>query len=244
MNTQHLPAHVRDSLERMGGEQWINDHAAAQLSAYLDLLLEANKKFNLTAVRDRDQAWQKLIVDSLTLLPGLEDLPDGAKLIDVGSGGGVPGIPVAVALPNLRVTLLEVTGKKARFLEDCVSKLELASVRVVQERAETLGQYPAHRQAYDVAVCRAVGPMSRILEYMLPLVRVGGRVLAMKGPKLEQELDQAGDALAILGGGEVQVFDAYPDGFDQETVIVQVIKDRPTPGEYPRPPGVPKLSPL
>jgi len=117
-------------------------------------------------------------------------------------------------------------------------------VAVIQDRAENVGQNPTHRQRYDIAVCRALGPMNVLAEYTLPLVKVGGRLLAMKGPSVEQELEAATDALATLGGGDLAVINAYPDSFEQDTVIVSVVKERPTPGNYPRLPGVPKQSPL
>lgn len=215
-----------------------------RLSAYLDKLLETNQRFNLTAIRDRDTAWRRHIIDSLTLLPLLQELAAGSHLIDVGSGGGLPGIPLAITRPDLHITLLEATGKKARFLEECARDLPLPNVRVLNERAEHVGQDRKHRQQFDVAVARAIGPLAELLEYTLPLVRIGGRVLAMKGPGLEQELEAAKNALAVLGSDEAGVFDAYPPGFGMQTVILQVNKARPTPKAYPRAAGTPRLHPL
>ena len=114
----------------------------------------------------------------------------------------------------------------------------------VQERAENVGQDSAFRGRYDVASSRAVGPMPVVLEYSLPLLKVGGRVLAMKGPKAETELEASGDALMKLGGGEVAVVEAYPESFDNELVIVSVLKESATPKEFPRLPGLPKKQPL
>ena len=218
--------------------------ALVRLAAYLDLLLDANTRVNLTAIKDRDEAWRRHIIDSLTLLPGFEPLAAGAKVIDVGSGGGLPGVPLAIALPEVQFTLLEATGKKARFLDDTARGLNLTNVRVINDRAESVGQNRTHREQYDVAVCRAIGPMRELLEYTLPLVKLGGRVLAMKGPKVEQELEAAADAMAVLGAGDVKVFDAYPEGFGVNTVIVSLIKEQPTPKQYPRLPGSPRHEPL
>jgi 16S rRNA (guanine527-N7)-methyltransferase len=237
-----IPPFVPDDLSRLGVE--IDGATLDRLAHYLELLLQTNQKFNLTAVRESDEAWRRHVVDSLTLLPGLEDMRDGGRLVDVGSGGGLPGIPLAICLPACEVTLIEVTGKKARFLQDVVATLGLGRVAVVAERAEVVGQDPHHRQSYDVAVCRAIGPMRELLEYTLPLVRVGGRLLAMKGPSLEEELAGAADALDALGAGEVQVVEAYPEGFDVNTVIAIIGKERPTPRSYPRRPGVPRQMPL
>ena len=240
--TETIPSFVRNDLAAL--DVSASDDQLGALSRYLDLLLEANRRVNLTGIRDRDEAWRRHIVDSLTLLPGLADLPDAADVVDVGSGGGLPGIPMAIMLPQARVTLVEATGRKAKFLVGCAEQLGLANVQIVQERAETVGHDKAHRQRYDVALCRAIGPMRELLEYALPLVAVGGRLLAMKGPKVEAELRQAGDALSMLGAGELNVFDAYPDSFDRHTVIVSVVKSRSTPKAYPRRPGMPRQDPL
>ena len=240
--TETIPSFVRVDLGAL--DVALPDAAIDALGRYLDLLLAANRRVNLTGIRDRDEAWRRHIIDSLTLLPGLADLPDGSIVIDVGSGGGLPGVPVAIALPHVRVTLLEATGKKANFLGECVEQLGLQNVQVVQDRAETVGQSRTHRQHYDAAICRAIGPMRELLEYTLPLVAVGGRVLAMKGPKAEAELRQASDALSKLGAGELQVFDAYPEGFDRHTVVVCIAKASPTPKGYPRRPGLPRQDPL
>ncbi len=218
--------------------------AARQLAAYVDLFLQTNQQFNLSATKTAEEFWPRHVLDSLTVLPGLTDLPEGATVIDVGSGGGLPGLPLAIALPHLHFALLEATGKKARFMEQSIAALSVPNAAVLHERAETAGHDRRHRQSYDAAVTRAVGPMNVLLELTLPLLRVGGRLLAMKGPTLEQELSQCGEALDVLGGGEVTVVDAYPEGFGIHTVIAIIEKARPTPRAYPRLPGIPKQSPL
>jgi 16S rRNA (guanine527-N7)-methyltransferase len=138
------------------------------------------------------------------------------------------------------VVLLETTGKKARFLERCVAELPLPRATVLNGRAEHAGQDPEHRQRYDAAMCRAVGPMRELLEYTLPLVRVGGVVLAMKGAKVEAELDASGDALTTLGAGQVQLLDAWPPPMARDGVTVLVHKEHPTPRAYPRAAGTPR----
>lgn len=237
-----VPDFVREDLSRL--EIPLAEPILQQLARYLDLLLETNEKFNLTAIRDRDQAWRRHIIDSLTLLPFIADVPAGARAVDVGSGGGLPGIPMAIARPDLLVTLIEATGKKAAFLQRCATELPLPQTRVIHERAEKIGQLPQHRQQYDVALCRAIGPMTELLEYTLPLLKLEGILLAMKGPSVADELEAAADAMAILGAGEMQVIDAYPEGFGQNTVIVQMVKERPTPKQYPRLPGTARQDPL
>jgi len=236
-----VPSFVTTDLARLGIEPTGDD--LSRLSRYLDLLLDANSRFNLTSIRDRDTAWRRHIIDSLTLLPMLADLGK-CRAIDVGSGGGLPGVPLAITLPDVAMTFLESTGKKANFLRECVKDLSLNKATVLQGRAEDIGNDEAHREKYDAAVCRALGPMNVLLEFTLPFVKVGGWLFAMKGPSVEAELKDAGDALATLGAGDVQVVDAYPEDFDVHTVIVCVQKERPTPKAYPRLAGAPKHSPL
>ena len=218
----------------------LSDEERQRLGAYLALLLETNKQFNLTAIKEPAAAWMRHILDSLSLLPFLHS---ASRVIDVGSGGGLPGLPLAICCPDTEFVLLEATGKKAKFLQNAASSLGLTNVKVVNDRAEVVGKQGAHRQRYDIAIARAVGPMRVLLEYTLPLVRIDGHVLAMKGRRMEEELNDAGDALMLLGGGEVQVYESLP-GLEDDALIVEVVKDRATPRDYPRRPGEPKSHPL
>jgi 16S rRNA (guanine527-N7)-methyltransferase len=214
-----------------------------RLGRYLALLLEANRSFNLTAVTDPRQVWTRHILDSLTLLPLLAELPDGSAVIDVGSGGGLPGVPLAVTLPKVAFTLLEATGKKAEFLRRAAGELGLANVAVVNQRAERAGQDPAHRERYRVAVARAVGPLSVLAEITIPFVTppgegAAGRVLLIKGQKAPEELEQARQALYLLHAVHSGTVDT-PTG-----KVVVLEKARKTPRIYPRREGEPKRQPL
>jgi 16S rRNA (guanine527-N7)-methyltransferase len=237
-----IPAFVYNELHELDLE--LTPEQLDRLDRYLALVLDENRTTNLTAIREPEAAWRRLIIDSLTVLPGLDELEPGSRVIDVGSGAGLPGMPVAIARPNLKLTMLESTGKKADFIRRAIETLGLTNATVLQERAETAGQSSDHREAYDACINRAVGPMNVLLEFAMPLVQTGGRVLAMKGPRAEQELEEAGDALGILGAEELAVIDAYPESFDNDLVIVSIIKGSATPEEYPRLPGVPKKQPL
>ncbi len=210
----------------------------ASLGRYLGLLLETNKEFNLTAVEDPSEAWTRHILDSLTLLPLLQDLPDGARVIDVGSGGGLPGIPLAIVLPCLRFALLEATGKKAEFLRRVARDLNLSNVEVLQDRAEHIGQSGSHREEYDAAVARAVGRLATVAELCVPLARAGGKVLLIKGQKADEELAEAAKALQLLRVSHSGTLDT-PTGR-----VVVLSKQSPTPGRYPRADGEPKRIPL
>ncbi|MEM6334304.1 MAG: 16S rRNA (guanine(527)-N(7))-methyltransferase RsmG [Planctomycetota bacterium] len=234
---------MNDSIARLGID--LDESVVDRLSRYLDLLLDVNQRVNLTAVREWEAAWSRLIVDSLTVIPFLDEAEDGGlRVIDVGTGGGLPGLPMAIARPGWSVTMTDATGKKVDAVRGFIDSLGVENAEAVQGRAETMGHEAGHREAYDVAVCRGVGPMAEVLEYTLPLVRVGGAVLAMKGPKAEGELAEAGDAIEALGGGEVAVYDAYPEGFENDLVVVWVTKAAATPKGYPRQPGVPKREPI
>jgi len=158
----------------------LDDGDAELLGRYLAMLLDASKRFNLTAIKEPDAAWMKHIFDSLTFIAFIHE--DANSVIDVGSGGGLPGIPLAIALPNISFTLLESTGKKAEFLGAVVKELSLKNVRIVNDRAETVGMdLENHRENYDVVVSRALGRLPVLLELCAPLAKVNGHLLAMKG---------------------------------------------------------------
>ena len=215
------------------------------LTRFRDLLLAANATLNLTAVRDAEVIERRHIAESLALLQALEEagrLPPGARLIDVGSGGGLPGIPLAIARPDLSVTLLEATGKKAAFLEQAARTLALTNVRVIAARAEEAAHDPAEREAYDLATARAVAPLAALLELTLPFVRVGGALAAVKGSRAEEEIAGAAGALRRCGGGAVASLPLAAEAPNLRLLLVP--KVAPTPPELPRRPGMPVKRPL
>lgn len=210
-----------------------------RLGRYLGLLTAANKQVNLTSIREPEEAWRRHIFDSLTLMPLLEELPSGARITDVGSGGGTPGLPLAIAMPSLRMTLIEATAKKAQFLSVAAATLGLHTVDVVNDRAEAVAANEAPlREVFDVAIARALGPMKVAAELVLPLVRVGGRAIFIKGQKAEEELREAARAIETLGGAQAGVVDT-PTG-----KIVVLEKVERTPQMYPRRPGQAKKEPI
>ncbi|MDD9939659.1 MAG: 16S rRNA (guanine(527)-N(7))-methyltransferase RsmG [Myxococcales bacterium] len=210
----------------------------ARLAQFVSLLLQANERANLTAVRDVEGAWRRHVLDSLSLCPFLPSEAD-AHVIDVGSGGGVPGLVLGIARPDLQFTLVDAIGKKVRLVASMARELDCSNVIVRQGRAETLAR-PGEpgREAYDAAVVRALAPMQVLLELVTPFVRPGGTVLAIKGERAAAELADAQRALAVLGC----IHDAShttPTG-----TIVRIRKRDPTPARYPRKPGEPKRRPL
>lgn len=212
----------------------------AKLSAYIDLLLEANQRMNLTRIADRAAAEVQHVGDALTVLPFLP--PNAHRLADVGSGGGVPGIILAIARPDAKVVLLESTKKKAVFLQEVVTKLALTNVKVIAERAETAGRGEL-RDSRDVAVARAVGAMDFLVEWCLPLVKKGGKMLAMKGARIVDELPPAAKAIRMLSGGEAVVHPVELPGTEHH-VIVEIRKLGRTDARYPRDATVAKGKPL
>jgi 16S rRNA (guanine527-N7)-methyltransferase len=215
-----------------------------QLETYAERL--ATSAHNLTSARDRDQVEARHIAESLalgSLLDALDLLPDAECVLDLGAGGGLPGIPLRIVWPGIVLTLLESVGKKCRFLEDIARDLALDSVTVLEGRAETYGHDPAHREQYDLVVARAVAPLPVLIECALPFLRPGGRLAAVKGSAALAEIDASVAALSELNARlhDAPVFQP-PHGQPQTTVLIEKIS--PTPDRYPRRPGIPSKRPL
>jgi 16S rRNA (guanine527-N7)-methyltransferase len=225
-----------------------------RLGRYLAMLLKANERTNLTGITDPAQAWERHIFDSLTLMRVLAELPEGARVLDVGSGGGLPGLPLAIVCPGLRFTLLEATGKKVDFLRQASQALGLDNVEVLHARAEAAahdrgertkgGRAGGHREQYDVVVARAVGAMNVLAELTVPFAKApvegkaSGVVALIKGEKAEAELAAAGEALRRLKAEHVVTIETSTGR------IVVLGKSGATPRMYPRRDGEPKRSPL
>jgi 16S rRNA (guanine527-N7)-methyltransferase len=217
----------------------LNADQEAQFALLADALVAWNAHTNLTAITDPEGVHVRHFLDSLTVPVRPDD-----RVIDVGTGAGFPGLPLAIAYPTLRVTLLEATGKKIAFLEHVIGRLGLMNVVTLHARAEDAGQLSAHRAAYDLAVARAVARLPVLLEYLLPLVRVGGRCIAMKGVTAHEEAESARRALRTLGGKLIGIETVMLPGIDEPHHLVMVEKTAPTPAIYPRKPGTPSKNPL
>jgi 16S rRNA (guanine527-N7)-methyltransferase len=214
----------------------------ALLARYRELLLAWNQRLNLTAVTDPAAVETRHFLDALA---ALTVLPPGAQtLIDIGTGAGLPGLPLALARPDLSVTLVDSVGKKVRFLEHVIAKLALSNARALWARAEELGQNPEHRERYDIATARAVAETAVLAEYALPLLRCGGIALLWKHGDAREELRRAERAVRVLGGGTPLVRPIAAPGLEEGRVFVLLRKERPTPSAYPRPPGRAKKKPL
>ena len=238
-----------DALEqlRVQCKGWGIDLDGSQLKllgAYADLLA-GYELANVIGTRDRDQIILEHLVDSLSCLAAT-GIRWGSCLIDVGAGGGLPGIPLSVARPDLRVTLLEATEKKVRFLEYVKAELQLGNLEVLHARAEDAGRESRYREAFDLATARALAALPVVLEYCVPLVRTGGKVLAMKGRLQEEELSQGVAAARELGAqlSETTAVDYRPQIPHKERRLVVFDKVSATPARFPRRVGLAKKRPL
>lgn len=199
-----------------------------RLEAFAGLVLERNRVMNLTAITEPSAFAGLHLLDSLSLIP-LAGLSSGT-VVDVGTGAGFPGVPLAIALPEARVTLLDSLGKRIEFLRETCGALGLENTRCVHARAEEFGE----REQFDWAVSRAVAPLPMLCELSLPLVRVGGRFLAMKSSHSQEELDGADRAISILGGRVDWVKDYPIPGAEIQHRLICIEKTTPTPRKYPR----------
>jgi 16S rRNA (guanine527-N7)-methyltransferase len=210
---------------------------------YEQVLYEWNALFNLTAIRQPQEVRLKHFLDSLACLLALGDV-SAVSMIDVGTGAGFPGLPLKIARPEMRLTLVESVGKKADFCRHLVSELGLVGVEVIQARAEEVGQSGEHREKHDWAISRAVATMPVLAEYLLPLVKVGGCALAMKGESGPAEAQEAEPAIRLLGGRSERAIPVELPGVGGKRYLVVVRKESATPSKYPRRTGVPAKRPL
>lgn len=223
----------------------LSEKQKQQFETYYQELVTVNEKVNLTRITDKDEVYAKHFYDSVTPLLVFGDLFKGEKtLADVGAGAGFPSLPMKILQPELKVTIIDSLGKRLNFLKDLIAKLDLKNVTLVHARAEDAGQDPKLREKFDLVTARAVARMSVLSEYCLPLVKKSGYMVALKGPKAQDELKDAKKALKTLGGQLDQVKElTLPDSDDERTLIV-VKKVASTPKKYPRQAGTPNRKPL
>ncbi|MDL2220560.1 16S rRNA (guanine(527)-N(7))-methyltransferase RsmG [Eubacteriales bacterium OttesenSCG-928-N14] len=225
-----------------GMQLQLEEHAISQLLRYHALLMQSNQTLNLTSIDDDADAVSRHYLDSLSPLQYEGLLPHGATVIDVGSGAGFPGLPLAIARPDLQVLLLDSLQKRIHFLQNVTLSLELDYVATLHARAEDAGRNSAYRDKYSIAVSRAVGALPTLAEYCLPFVQPGGSFLAYKGLGIADELQQAEHAISLLGGGKVTVLNANVPGLEHTLAVIEKIA--PTPQQYPRKAGTPSKQPL
>jgi 16S rRNA (guanine527-N7)-methyltransferase len=222
-----------------------------QFQIYYEELVDWNQRMNLTGITDYEEVQKKHFLDSLVGLPVIaeewgQSVPPNrsVRVIDVGTGAGLPGIPLKIVCSDFQLTLLDGTGKKIRFLKHVVARLNLSGVEVVQGRAEEVGRQEAFRERFDLVLARAVAPLSTLAEYLLPLARLDGYVMAYKGPGAGEEFMEARKAIATLGGETVRFAPVQVPFLAEERRILLIKKTRRTPATYPRGQGLPRKKPL
>jgi len=241
-----LAAHPPGSLAQLAGE-WLgielSARQAGQFSALTQLLLEWNARINLTGITQPDEIVVKHYLDSLSLRRVVPQF-DGQRLLDVGTGAGFPGLALAIAFPRLRLTLLDATAKKLRFIEHAAAALGLRNVGTVHGRAEELARQPQHRERYQMVTARAVAKMPTLMEYCLPFVQLDGQMIAMRGADAYAESNEAARAIELLGGEIFSIEELALPGLEKPRFLVVVDKIRPSPRRYPRAGGLPRKAPL
>ena len=219
----------------------INNEQTEKFYKYMKLLQEWNEKINLTAITEENEVILKHFIDSLTVLKHINQTD---KIIDVGTGAGFPGVPIAIMMPNVKITLLDSLNKRINFLNEVIRELDLKNVETIHSRSEDCGKDMLFREKYDIAIARAVANLTILSEYLLPFVKIGGKMICMKGSDVEEELNNAEFAIKELGG-EIILKDEFclPDSDIKRNIIIAK-KVQYTPKKYPRKAGLPAKEPI
>lgn len=232
---------LKDGLKKIGIAY--NDKMLEQFSRYYELLVEWNDKFNLTAITDPEGVVVKHFLDSLLLLK-LKDLTDVNTLLDLGTGAGFPGIPIKIVYPQLKLSLVDSVNKKVQFLNVVASELGLDNVQCIHSRAEDLAKDLEHREKYDIVVSRAVSNLATLSEYCIPFVKVGGIFTSYKSADYEMELEDAKNAINLLGG-TIEAIEVIPlPASDINRAYIFIRKINHTANKFPRKAGMPLKNPL
>ncbi|MCI5722214.1 MAG: 16S rRNA (guanine(527)-N(7))-methyltransferase RsmG [Firmicutes bacterium] len=208
---------------------------------YMDGILEWNKKINLTAITDREEFISKHFVDSV-LSYNFREYIDADSIIDIGTGAGFPGIPLAIVSPDKKFVLADSLNKRLKVINELASKIGIDNIETVHGRAEELARNKKYREAFALCISRAVANLAVLCEYCLPFIKVGGHLLAYKGPDAEEEVKMAEKAIKILGGKLIEIVSVDLDGYDHNIVVIEKINK--TPSKYPRKAGTPGKEPI
>ena len=239
MEIEEFSNKIKESFEKI--DILLNEEQINQYYKYMNLLIEWNEKVNLTAIIEPNDIILKHFVDSATILKYIKD---NENIVDVGTGAGFPGIPIKIANNTLDIILLDSLNKRINFLNEVIQENNLEKIQTVHSRVEDFGNNTKYREKFEVATSRAVANLSVLAEYMLPLVKVGGRCICMKGSEIEEELEKSKNAINLLGGKitKVEQFKLIDSDNTRNIVIIEKVKN--TPNKYPRKAGMPSKQPL
>lgn len=221
----------------------LTEECAEKFEQFRETLIETNKYLNLTSITEDEEVNYKHFLDSLLPMKKIEFI-ENAKVIDIGTGGGFPGLPMKFYRDDLDITLLDSLNKRIKFLKNTIYKMELSKIDAIHGRAEELGRQKQYREVYDYAISRAVSRLNTLVEYSLPFVKVGGYFISMKGPSGKEEAEEAKNAIKLLGGEIVDIIEYQLDYEDSDRTLVVIKKISPIPKKYPRGGGKPKSKPL
>jgi len=238
MNEQQFQQYAERQLNIALTERELN-----QFAKYYDELIAWNEKINLTAITEKTAVYEKHFYDSLSAHLAVS-FHDFKTLCDVGAGAGFPSIPLKICFPHLHVTIVDSLKKRIAFLDHLINELKLNNVELYHERAETFGHKKEMRESFDIVTARAVAKLSVLSEYCLPLVKLNGMFLVLKGPKASEEIDEAKRALETLGGKIIDVIETKLPLEQSERNLLVIEKVKRTPKKYPRKPGMPNKEPL
>lgn len=219
----------------------LNEKQKGQFYNYMELLLDWNEKINLTAITDPDEVILKHFIDSMTISKYINK---NAYVADVGTGAGFPGIPLKIIRDDIKVVLVDSLNKRIKFLEEVINQLELSNIDALHLRAEEFGKNKKYRETFDIVTSRAVANLSTLSEYLIPLTKIDAKCLCMKGPESNKEIEDAKNAIKVLGGTLSNTYEFKLPNSDIERTIVEIKKIKNTPAKYPRKAGMPSKEPI
>lgn len=219
----------------------LTDLQLEKFYTYMNILLEWNEKINLTAITEPTEIIKKHFIDSLTIK---KHIGDDTSVIDVGTGAGFPGIPLNIVSNTSNIVLLDALNKRLNFLNEVINKANLKNIKTIHFRAEEAGKNKEYREKFDIATSRAVAPLNILVEYLLPLVKIGGKCICMKGSNIEEELENSKKAISILGGKIETIEEFYLPGTDMVRNIIVINKISSTSAKFPRKAGTPGKEPI